>query len=81
MPQTATSAAFALGERLRMAVEEHNWPVAPVKISAGGATHVGGPETADELLSKADEELYRAKRGGRNRVCFADLPVLGEESA
>jgi len=27
-----------------------------------------GAQTADSLYTKADEALYRAKRGGRNRI-------------
>ena len=41
----------------------------PVTISVGVASTAGGEEvSAEELLGRADHQLYEAKRGGRNRV-------------
>jgi hypothetical protein len=35
----------------------------------------GADETADQLFATADLALYRAKDGGRNRVCLASEPT------
>jgi diguanylate cyclase (GGDEF)-like protein len=40
-----------------------------VTISLGCATLAEADRSATELLKRADERLYEAKRGGRNRVC------------
>ena len=72
-----TARAEEVAERLRRAVEtEHfpggeNQPSGKVTISIGVATFPEHAESGDELINKADEALYEAKRGGRNRVCVA----------
>lgn len=44
--------------------------VANVSASVGGAVS-GAGDSADELLRRADEQLYAAKRGGKNRALLA----------
>jgi diguanylate cyclase (GGDEF)-like protein len=67
----APAQAAEICERLRLAVAEHDWaaitPGLVVRISVGIA---GGapPLQAEQLLNRADQALYAAKRGGRNRV-------------
>lgn len=66
--------AKAMGERMRQAVQaialEHEpSPFGVVTISIGGATIIPNMNSSpQELIARADEALYRAKEGGRNRV-------------
>lgn len=47
----------------------------PTTVSIGVATLEGGHDAGDELIRKADEALFEAKRAGRNRVVRAQGPV------
>ena len=42
-----------------------------VTLSAGLAQVTPSVSTTDELMKAADDALYAAKRGGRNRTCCA----------
>jgi two-component system cell cycle response regulator len=77
MPNTPVELAASVAERLRKGLEEQPFGIAngaALKITAslGVATTSDPMETADSLLRRADEALYAAKRGGRNRVDIAD---------
>jgi len=73
LPETEMEGATALAETLREKVKEHSFVFQgekiPVTISIGCAL-VKDNDTATELIQRADEKLYEAKRGGRNRVCY-----------
>lgn len=45
-----------------------------VTVSIGVAAWAPEMNTVGELMRAADEQLYRAKQGGRNRVCTAAAP-------
>jgi len=68
---TELSAAEHATERLRAAVERHDWTAVAfglrVTVSAGVACFRPG-ESVEQLISRADQALYRAKNKGRNRV-------------
>jgi diguanylate cyclase (GGDEF)-like protein len=61
-------------DNVRRAVESHSFPAKAgepprqVTISAGCSSFPRPAGTEDELIKLADENLYRAKAGGRNRV-------------
>jgi len=71
LPETDLAETAALAERVRAAVERSPvrafGRVADLTISAGAAASREG-DGPDELLRRADEALYAAKAGGRNRV-------------
>ena len=71
---TQPSAALALLERVRQAVENHTVDVqgqkVGVTVSIGVAAYTPGKSVA-QLLEQADQALYRAKSGGRNCVMEA----------
>lgn len=69
-PESDLESAKKLAEKLRSKVELHTFPVVKSKtISLGVATSTVD-ETTDGLIKRADDNLYNAKKEGRNRVCW-----------
>ncbi|MFN0243084.1 MAG: diguanylate cyclase [Planctomycetota bacterium] len=72
---TNAEQARACAERLRVAVESHHIQVpgydSRVTVSLGVAERVDGLRNSSMLLKAADEAVYAAKSGGRNRVQIA----------
>ena len=74
MPETDPSVAYSVAERLRASVESAAFAIsrAPghlnITVSIGIAGTEGAHDTAEALLRRADQALYRAKHTGRNRV-------------
>ena len=79
IPEIELAGATAVAEKLRGLVERSPFrfedkPIA-ITTSFGVASLrlEGPPMTPAELYQAADEQLYRAKNGGRNRVMSADV--------
>ena len=68
---TGRDSARRVAEQIRAAVEATEFPERKVTISAGVASFGGNIRDRESLLRAADEALYAAKRGGRNRVVHA----------
>jgi len=73
LPETPLPGAAALAESLRARVANHPFVFQgeriPVTVSIGTALLGENDKVASDLIQRADEKLYEAKRGGRNRVC------------
>lgn len=70
-PNTTAAKARTLGERLRQNLLSHDWsallPGFNVTVSMGVAEAMSG-DTLEQLLARADQNLYKAKEGGRDQV-------------
>jgi two-component system cell cycle response regulator len=74
LPETGVEVAYKVAERLRRAIGGKPFNVGPdagnltVTVSIGVAELENAAESLDDIVKRADEALYRAKREGRNRV-------------
>lgn len=67
-PQTDQQGALGLAEQLRQSLQEQNFmPQERTTASFGISSYQLGDHSKD-LIDRADEALYEAKRNGRNRV-------------
>lgn len=73
LPETAIDGALSLAEDLRSRAEGNEFVFQnekiPLTISLGCAQLQSSDKTALDLIQRADEKMYEAKHGGRNRVC------------
>ena len=87
MPDADIGTANAVAERLRSLVDAAKFPVSgqdealAITTSIGVAIGRGRGETSEDLMKRADEALYLAKNGGRNRVVTDNGDSSNEELA
>ena len=76
LPETGIHAAVSIAERFRTAISQqeniYDDNVIKVTISLGVAEFSQEIESANRLIKKVDEALYRAKSEGRNKVAVSD---------
>ncbi len=74
LPDTGKTAAVVVAEKIRGLIErmafknQEKQPNGQLTISIGVATFPEDGETSNKLVEKVDENLYRAKQTGRNKV-------------
>ncbi len=72
LPRTPADQLLPLLERLRAAIAERPSGRPSVTASIGAASFPEHGVSARELIVRADDALYAAKRGGKNRVAIGD---------
>jgi diguanylate cyclase len=84
LPETDLAHALALAEKIRarlatqrVRLRRDGRTLEAITISVGVAEFRPG-ERLEDLVARTDEALYRAKRGGRDRVVAADEPTDDE---
>lgn len=74
LPETDADGAERVAERIRSIIADQAFRGCyNITVSAGVAEYQHG-ETIPQLLMRADEALYQAKRDGRNRVRLSEPP-------
>jgi len=67
-PEIDRDGIARLAEYLRGHIAQHPFPVIQSKTASFGAALYQPQDSAESLVGRADEALYRAKNSGRNRV-------------
>lgn len=78
MPRTSVDDASLVAERLRLALRQQSCPALPASwtlTASFGITVMDNDLTLDTATARADQALYQAKHGGRDRVCRFDRDV------
>ena len=74
LPETDASGAYVVAEKVREAIESHLFGdeaegrTSHLSVSVGLATFPTHADSKETLLREADDALYRAKSGGKNRI-------------
>lgn len=69
LPETKLDEALQLAERIRLAVQNHDFGIPKQLTISGGVSEFPSDETTDsELIELADTRLYEAKESGRNMI-------------
>ncbi|WP_320174797.1 GGDEF domain-containing protein [Maridesulfovibrio sp.] len=79
LPHSGVHDGIKVAERLRSCIRERMFKVGesylPVSVSLGVA-ELRGHDDFKSLIQEADEQLYRAKKCGRDLVCPAGLKIV-----
>lgn len=80
LPNADEDKAAEIAERVRQSIENMiikcDTQVIPVLISAGVSTLIASETNIEQLIKRADDALYAAKKNGRNQVMVAPSVVL-----
>ncbi len=83
LPSTPILVGIQVAERVRKLVEDT--PLVegelsiPLTVSLGVETYTqSSRDSIEELIARADTQLYRAKQSGRNCVCFASKHTVNK---
>ncbi len=75
LPDTGIDDAMQVADRVVHAFRAAAWPRSAVTASVGAAA-LGGSESAQALVGRADAALYAAKAAGRDRAVQASPPAM-----
>lgn len=75
LPNTDKQGAYTFAEKLRRIIQKAKFMYKSTRINvtvSGGVASRNEVSSKEELLKKADERLYLAKKSGRNKICADD---------
>ena len=68
VPESTAEAAHELAQRLRKAIEAHDFSTKEKITVSIGVTPYRDGDCADSIITRVDNALYKAKENGRNRI-------------
>lgn len=70
LPNADKNNAFKIAERIRIKVASYRFsdPTLPSATISGGIAEIREYDSMDSLLERADQNLYKAKNSGRNKI-------------
>ncbi len=89
LPSTELITAIQVAERLRELLEstplivedQHLTLTASLGVDTyRSLPHESIPESPEDFIKRTDEQLYRAKHEGRNRVCHGTTPIAEKDA-
>ena len=84
LPETDAAGAYVVADKIREALANHLFldgegnRCCTLTVSIGIATYPTYADDKESLLREADDAVYRAKNGGKNRVCAPLRPPVPE---
>ena len=77
LPETPLAGAVQVAERMREHIAQVDFPtIGNISASIGVSNYPINSLTKDDLVRVADQALYVAKNGGRNRVAYFNYQLI-----
>ena len=77
LPDTALPGAIQVADRIRERIEEERFPrIGNITASVGVSNYPVNALNKEDLIRVADQALYVAKNGGRNRVAYFNYQMV-----
>jgi len=67
-PESNLDETIQLAEKLRKTIQQFKFPIARIQTASFGITDFKKADSVSDLVSRADQALYKAKEDGRNKV-------------
>jgi len=85
LPDTAAEGSLYVARHIAKAIREKPWrysgvlPFKTITLSIGIATYPHEALLKEDLIARADEAMYHAKRTGKNKICYFDKNLLTDD--
>jgi diguanylate cyclase (GGDEF)-like protein len=77
LPETSLEGAIQVADRVRERIAEERFPrIGNITASVGVSNYPANALNKEDLIRVADQALYVAKNGGRNRVAYFNYQMV-----